>query len=309
MLRSLLNDFSKLDYIEIHTLLAEPIPAIDCPWTKTDVWNEIKQFQQCVIDADASLIIAPETDQLLLERVRWATEVNGTLLSCPASVVKLTADKLLFSKHLEQFQLPTPKTVTVEESFTTEGLPYPLVRKQRYGAGSAHTQLITDAHSWQDALSDIDHSQFVIQPFVPGQAASVAVIAGTEKTIILPPAYQNISTEGRFEYLGGSVPLEPHLARRARRWAEQVIQTLPEATGYVGIDLILGNEYDGSKDVILEVNPRLTTSYVGLQALAKSNLAEVMIQLYRGETIEPLQWLDRIVSFDTAGDLRFVKIR
>jgi predicted ATP-grasp superfamily ATP-dependent carboligase len=47
--------------------------------------------------------------------------------------------------------------------------------------------------------------------------------------------------------------------------------------GYAGIDLIL----TAGGPVILEINPRLTTSYVGLRQATGENPATLMLDLYR----------------------------
>jgi predicted ATP-grasp superfamily ATP-dependent carboligase len=44
---------------------------------------------------------------------------------------------------------------------------------------------------------------------------------------------------------------------------------LPQPLGYLGVDLILGEDGNGAVDCVVEINPRLTTSYVGLQAAAR----------------------------------------
>ena len=72
--------------------------------------------------------------------------------------------------------------------------------------------------------------------------------------------------------------------------------------GYVGVDLVLGPAEDGSRDVVLEVNPRLTTSYVGLSCLAKGNLAAEMLAAAEGKCVEPA-FADRLVQYDTQGNV------
>ena len=91
------------------------------------------------------------------------------------------------------------------------------------------------------------------------------------------------------------------LDRRARRLAASVLDCLPDALGYLGIDLVLGaeplgsNEF-GENDYVIEVNPRLTTSYVGLRALARVNLAEALLAVAEGRSTalsfgpEPVQF-------------------
>jgi predicted ATP-grasp superfamily ATP-dependent carboligase len=61
------------------------------------------------------------------------------------------------------------------------------------------------------------------------------------------------------------------------------VAALPLSQGYVGVDLVLGQAEDGSGDRVIEVNPRLTTSYVGLRALARANLAAAMLAVAAGE--------------------------
>jgi hypothetical protein len=75
--------------------------------------------------------------------------------------------------------------------------------------------------------------------------------------------------------------------------------------GYVGVDLILGNDPAGGADRVLEINPRLTTSYVGLRAAAKTNLAEAMLAVCRGECIVP-EFDARGLQFDTEGNVSYV---
>jgi hypothetical protein len=56
--------------------------------------------------------------------------------------------------------------------------------------------------------------------------------------------------------------------------------------GWVGVDLILGSRPDGRDDRVLEVNPRVTTSFVGHARLFATSLAAAMIAVASGT--EPL---------------------
>jgi tyramine---L-glutamate ligase len=101
-------------------------------------------------------------------------------------------------------------------------------------------------------------------------------------------------------YRGGSLIREPVLAERATSLALRAIETLPPALGYVGVDLVLGEAPDGSDDVVIEVNPRLTTSYVGLRAVMKQNLAQAMVSAAAGDDMH-LSAADFGVEFSAAG--------
>ena len=119
--------------------------------------------------------------------------------------------------------------------------------------------------------------------YVPGLAASVALLCGPAGRLALPPCKQRISDDGRLRYLGGELPLSAGLAARATELANRAVAALPPTIGYVGVDLVLGRDPNGREDVVIEVNPRLTTSYVGLRAAAQANLAEAMWEIAHGE--------------------------
>ncbi len=110
----------------------------------------------------------------------------------------------------------------------------------------------------------------------------VAVLAGPEGHRLLPACGQDL--DAQFGYQGGWLPLARPLAQRAARLAEAVIASLPRGSGYLGIDLVLGDDPGGADDVVIEVNPRLTTSYVGLRAATSDNLSAAMLELAEGRS-------------------------
>jgi predicted ATP-grasp superfamily ATP-dependent carboligase len=67
------------------------------------------------------------------------------------------------------------------------------------------------------------------------------------------------------------------------------------------VDLVLGDAADGSRDWAMEINPRLTTSYLGLRTLATTNLAEAMLRVVRGEPISEPRWRRGTVRFQADG--------
>ena len=115
----------------------------------------------------------------------------------------------------------------------------------------------------------------------------------------MPAARQHLSEEGRFHYLGGTVPLETALAERATRLAEPALRCVPGLRGWVGVDVVLGTE----RDWAIEINPRLTTSYVGLRRLAGSNLMQTLLDVVGGKAVMPPTWHDGAVQFDADGTI------
>ena len=71
------------------------------------------------------------------------------------------------------------------------------------------------------------------------------------------------------------------------------------AASYVGVDLIVPAD-EHAPPIVVEINPRLTTSYLGYRALAMDNLAERMLL---GLSQRPIEWRSGEVEFDAAGNL------
>jgi tyramine---L-glutamate ligase len=69
---------------------------------------------------------------------------------------------------------------------------------------------------------------------------------------------------------------------------------------------VLGSDPHGTEDFVIEINPRFTTSYVGLRAAAQSNLALAMWQVAQGESVS-VTFSDRSLEFDPAGNVSFIR--
>jgi predicted ATP-grasp superfamily ATP-dependent carboligase len=96
---------------------------------------------------------------------------------------------------------------------------------------------------------------------------------------------------------------------RAQRLARRAIAPVDGLSGYVGVDLVLGAAGDGSEDVAIEINPRLTTSYVGLRALAEFNLAEAMLALALGRPLPERRYRDGVVEWSADGTVELRQVQ
>ena len=101
-----------------------------------------------------------------------------------------------------------------------------------------------------------------------------------------------------------TVPLPQPLRGRALALAGRAVEAVPGLAGWVGVDLVLGEAADGREDTALEINPRLTTSYIGLRALAEANLAGALLAVFQGRDPEPLAWRAGAVHFRADGKIR-----
>jgi tyramine---L-glutamate ligase len=262
-----------------------------------------EEIERVAAESDATILIAPEFDGILWKLARRVTAVGGKLLSPSPEFIRVASDKHRTCDTLRNAGVPVPegRVLDSDEPLPAD-FPYPAVVKPIDGAGSQDTYFVRSpydappAYAWQRRL----------ERFMPGMAASVATLCGPSGHLVLAPCKQRISDDGRLRYVGGELPLAHGMAERAQSLAAKSIAALPTTVGYVGIDLVLGPEPDGSEDFVLEVNPRLTTSYIGLRASARSNLAEAMLHVARGEP-RKIEYGDRPIEFDATGNVSYLR--
>jgi predicted ATP-grasp superfamily ATP-dependent carboligase len=302
MLTALAEDFARLPDTSVCILRDHriPLPELDCTAYEIDSCDaERELLLRLARQSDWTVVIAPEFNALLEQRARWVHEAGGRLLGPAPATIALAADKHQLATHLAAAGVPVPEGRFVEQG---KRLPndfgFPAVLKPNDGTGSLNVRLIRSA----DEARAIGKLPFDarLEKLIAGAPCSTAVLCGPKANHTLAPCRQHLSDDGRFHYLGGSLPLPQPLADRARRLAAAAIETLPSELGYIGVDLVLGD--DASRDVVIEVNPRLTTSYVGLRAACRQNLAGVMLDVACGQKVD-LRFDRRHLEFNASGQV------
>jgi len=289
MLAALAADFSALDGCRVSVLKdirLDGLALAGCDVTEVhSTAHQQEELMRLAGAADHTLIIAPEFDNILSRSHALARQAGGNLLASTDRFVALTSNKHRTAQRCDEAAIRTPKAVVLEPD--AERLPadfvYPAVLKPVVGAGSQNTHLVASAqdepppYPWRRRL----------EQYCVGTPASVSFLCGPDHRVPLMPCRQHVSSDGHLTYLGGSLLLKEDLAARATELAGRVLNAIPGAVGYVGVDLVLGKAADGSEDYFLEVNPRLTTSYVGLRAATGDNLAAALLANAAGQPVTP----------------------
>ena len=296
MLAAIVEDLQRVADVEVATLIAEEFAyqlGDVCHPTAAGSWSDgDRMFEAIAKDCAATLVIAPEFGGLLAGYSLRVLDAGGRLLGPLPNAIKLTADKLALAEFWRVKGTPHPWTDSLGQGDLAR-IPMPCVLKPRHGAGSQAIYLTDDVHT-ASRIAQAEDCEFLVQQYVAGQPASVALLIGKAQMVPLAPARQHLSNDGRFRYEGGSLPLPEQLAQRATRLALQAVAGIDGLQGYVGVDLILG---DDGRDFAIEINPRLTTSYLGLRQLCEQNLAELMLRIVQGEKIATPAWKAGEVSF------------
>lgn len=262
--------------------------------------------------AERTLVIAPEFHDLLAERSEAVLAAGGTLLGSAPEVARRCGDKLGLSRLLtDRSPRPIPhiRTFALSHSERPDDLPYPIVIKPRCGAGSTNTFLIRSAAELSRRLREPfdpqDLPPDVWQPYVRGRALSVACLVHPSRADgapadvdVFPVGEQRLSDDGRFAYRGGVIPAHGIDAEPIRALVLRLIECLGQGMrGYVGFDVLVPDD-EPTQPLLVEINPRLTTSYLGYRALTEENLAARMLPNVR--TRGDVTWNARRIEFDAA---------
>lgn len=278
---ALLSDLSQLPY-EISTVvdgrLTMPMHAHSCAIVQIDddawqVWERVIQR------VDAVWLIAPETDGHLKKLTELAARYKKTIIGCDLESIKVTSSKLATYNILNKAGIAAIPTYTSSNWLKGEGSEW--LAKPDDGAGCNETVYFDSANelsSWISANNKaVSH---VIQRYQVGAPASISCVMHCGKAYILSCNKQLIEINNhQLSYHGSVVNGMRDYWSVFEIVANKIAQVMPGLTGYVGIDLIV----QGDELIVVEINPRLTTSYVGIKKAIGKNPAELIINIITQE--------------------------
>ncbi|MDE2485330.1 MAG: ATP-grasp domain-containing protein [candidate division NC10 bacterium] len=295
MLEALLADL--LDLQE-HRLTVQ-VDRRYCPQLRTcpglQVVNSRNSYSQCfrqmVDEADAAFLIAPETGGRLEAITAMVEDCGKLVIGSSAAGIKAAGNKMQTYRLLKARGIPTPRTLRLrpadDPASVGRRLDYPVVVKPIDGVG-CHSVFIARRQSELErtiaaARQKAPDTTLLAQAYIDGVHASVSLLTDGSRSLPLTLNLQEIRGRSRLRYHGGCVPFDHPLRALAFRRAEEVIQAIPGLKGYVGIDLVL-TDHDA---VVIDVNPRLTTSYVGVRKVLRQNPAALILDAVAGKLPDP----------------------
>jgi predicted ATP-grasp superfamily ATP-dependent carboligase len=243
----------------------------------------------------------------VLARLTRELRAEGArVVGSTADAIDIAGDKARLADWLHDAGIVTPPTKIVAPAC---GLPadahYPAVLKPVDGAGSLSTFLLSGPDHVPSGARTMQKA--VLQPFVPGSPMSASFLVGDDgKACLIGIGAQRMAMrDGQFIYQGGVLPVS---CPGSEASLLLTVEKVPGLRGFVGIDFIWDSE--SRRTTVLEINPRPTTSYVGLsRLLGRGTLARAWLSLY-DTAFGDLAALDRLarrvhrqspISFDVDG--------
>ena len=234
--------------------------------------------------ADRVMLIAPETGGCLERVAGWFSPCSEKLISPGADWIQMTASKSVAASVLAKrgfnalpVALSWPKFIDLDAQQRAQW--FPVVLKPDDGAGSDGIQWLESEAQFQlvtDERDEVLRVPWRIESYVPGEAASISAIGLGERGFrLLPPTIQLFDRQPIGHYIGARFPLPAELVSRCQRLACRCLEALPPFRGYIGLDLVLGAS--AADDRLIEINPRLTMSFLELRQQANVSLARLLL--------------------------------
>ncbi len=233
---------------------------------------------------DMGLVIAPDN---LLSKFTMILEQHTHNLGCGFMSVALCANKVQTQKILEHHGIPIP------------GAPAPGKRiiKPVKGCGAQGVRL-SEGDAGRDEFAEryIDGEHYSVS-IIPNRVIGDACLYYTgNPPLVLAVNKQQVErdTNGAFHYLGGETPVHPDREEEIISTAKKTVEVLG-CQGYCGVDVVVAD-----KAYVVDVNPRITTSLVGIAACMEEEIADLLVAASKG-TGPATVHLSGKACFDTNG--------
>ncbi len=310
---ALFSDFSAIVDVEIATTydarLTPPVGNIKQVIRIDNSANAHETWQAILQTCDAALVVAPETDGVLSSLTQMVEAVGVKNLGCLQRAVDIASNKYDTFQMLKNAGILTIATYTTREFLhpdfhENKSFNSGYVAKPNDGAGCEDTvyfnevaALQTWLHHNQDVSLDLDKYQdryqdrYIVQPYQKGTPASISMLCKHGKAWVLSCNQQAIEVKAS-ETKGSEIQTaQPGLALiqykgcqvnglsmhydAFTKLADSIAAAMPDLHGYIGVDVIINDN-----DIyVVEINPRISTSYIGLRESLNYNPAKLLLDL------------------------------
>ncbi len=274
MLNTLLHSFSDIENTEITTYINSDFFHFfpkryknkNISFKKTDIKKGVDYFsyldKNISDEYDFFLLTAPESDNILYKLSKLLENKGIVNLASSSDTVSMTGNKWTVYNSLKNKAVKQPPTFLIDNlkkknDFQNQSndLNFPALAKAVYSAGS-ELEIINEKKD----LDNLDgQKNYLLQQLLTGIPGSISVLAAEDDFEILSINKQIIDQKN-YKYLGGIIDYPFPEQNELKKMAAEVKETFPCLKGYFGIDFI----YSEGKYYLLEINPRITSSIIGL---------------------------------------------
>ncbi len=241
----------------------------------TQAQNTDDEFVRLMLQCDAVWPIAPESEGILQDLCATVEAAGKRLLTSPARAVQIAGNKFNTYQLLMQYGIATVPTQRYSD-FEWDGCLQWIV-KPIDGVGCGDSYIVSKPEDFKQMSSRT--GTYIIQPHLQGKKTSLSCIFKAGKGWLLCVNSQHFEIINQQYRLVNIIVNYDIKSEIYYSLLDKIAEALPELWGYVGIDLIETTE----QILVLEINPRLTTSFAGIKSALGINVADNILRLLKDE--------------------------
>ena len=232
-------------------------------------------FQRALANVDVVWPIAPESDHALEKLAQLARTAGKKVVLSDSEALAICASKFKTATALRR------ASVNVVSTYRSPGdanvLTGKFVSKPDDGSGGQGIRLWPNGGAaFQGILPNSQYPR-VIQPWCVGESLSFSLLCAHGEALLISVNRQHVSFDNEAVSVDGiTVNAYSRDDANCQSLSRQIARALPGLWGYIGVDLIRSKN---GRLTVLEINPRLTTSYCGLREALGINVAGLVMQL------------------------------
>lgn len=228
------------------------------------------------------ILIAPEDDLILNKLIGKLKKLKINTLNCNFSSLKKLSSKILCFNFLKKNKIPCI------DSFQNINL---ILKNKQYiikpifGAGSKNVFLIKN---YEELLEKIKKIKFpyLIQYYYNFKVGSVGVLFFNGKNKIIS-CNEHIIRKRRncLSQIGSIIGGLEKNKNEFKKITDKISFSCEGLFGYIGLDVI----FDGINWSVLEINPRFTSSYIGIKSVYKKKVIIDTVNLYTKQCLQNVE--------------------
>jgi predicted ATP-grasp superfamily ATP-dependent carboligase len=230
---------------------------------------------------DAIWLVAPESAGIASALTRRLEGCGVTVLGCSSDAVALASSKSRCLARLAAVGIATVPTWPLTMAPLADHALW--VIKPDVGCGCEDMRRLPAS-----VAAGFGNDDRIAQPWLEGLAMSLSLLVadGCCELLSINRQHIDIAASGALSLAGISrcPDLDRPLVADLQLLGRRIAGTIPGLAGYVGVDFVLVPD---GKAVVLEVNPRLTSAFVGLADFLGRNVAGDIMAALAPELLGP----------------------
>ncbi len=219
----------------------------------TDISNKIKKN-------DKVLVLAPEENLIMYDLIKSIEDKQISHLNSSSSFISKSTNKFELNVLLQNSKKYLIKTYKNYEKIRTNNR---VVAKIFDGIGAENLFIFKNRYDLEKNKHKLTKFH-IFQEYIKGEIIGINIVVKNNKVFILSINEQiyKYSSDHEIFLCKINIGKYNYMLDKFKIFVENILSNLNDSFGFIGIDAILT---DDQEIIFLEINPRLTTSYVGLR--------------------------------------------